>query len=224
MFKVQVNRLPQSYAEPQCECGTPQVPTVCKKQRTDDNTGNMGYFLSPGSCHGGSTLSQGGHNNPLFTTPKLSLTAPGLRKLETLSLRLIILQWFSEFPRTWQAWRSFWTALCPTGRKTFFRMFQDRAWGRGERACDRFSEGNNSVDWNSILQMPAWFHRLQLLSITNIRFTFILAEVDFFFFKVELIIKAFRANSLSWVQLFPIQLHTTTFPLLGGNTSFCPFH
>lgn len=146
-------------------------------QKVDGNTGNMGYFLSPGSYQERSTLSQCGLNKPLFTIPKLSLTAPGPRRLETLNLRLIIPQWYSEFSRTWQTWQSFWTAPCPTGRKTIFRLFRDRAWG----ACDCcFLKEIILLIGTAFCRCLLGFHRLQLLSISNIRFTFILAEVAFF--------------------------------------------
>lgn len=62
------------------------------------------------------------------------------------------------------------------------------------------------------------FRGCSFLKSPNISFTFILTVCCFL--KVELIIKAFRTSLLFWTQLFLIQPHITTFPLLGGKKSF----
>lgn len=178
MLGEQVNRLPQSCAEPQGDCVEHlefQQSASCKRR-----TATLETWAT--SCHQvpiTSALPCLDVGLTSLSSRSPNLTAPGLRKLETLNLRLIIPQWYSEFSRTWQTWQSFWTAPCPTGRKTIFRLFQDRAWG----ACDRcFLKEIILLIGTAFCRCLLGFHRLQLLSISNIRFTFILAEVAFFFF------------------------------------------
>ena len=125
MPEAQVTRLPWYHAEPKCAYQS-SLSSSCPK----DIKGGWQCELLPVTRLSSLTLYLVSVRTfkPFLTIPKLPLIASGLGKIEMLNLRLIIPQWYSEFSRAWQTWRSFWTAPCPPGRKTIFRLCQDGAW------------------------------------------------------------------------------------------------